>query len=57
MANAHAMEVEVRDAPAEEAAQVPAAALVEFVQKRPWTAVLGAAFAGYALARLVRGLR
>lgn len=51
----HAVEIEAREAPAE--ASERASALVEFVQRRPWIAVLGAAFAGYALARIVRGMR
>lgn len=55
MSNAHAMEIDSREASAD--APAPASALVEFVQKRPWVAVLGAAFAGYVLARIVRGLR
>lgn len=55
MSNAHAVEIETREAAPE--SSEPTSALVEFVQRRPWVAVLGAAFAGYALARIVRGLR
>lgn len=55
MSNAHALELEGRGTPADESDRT--SSLVELVQQRPWAAVLGVAFAGFVLARIVRSLR